>query len=284
MRMSIQTNVKILIGGSFNSYNGTDAYFVVRLNSNSSLDNTFSGNLSAFLDDSVYSFTVQDDGKAIIGLGSGTVRVNTDVSLDTVFDSNVGEVKAIVMQPDGKILVSASYISVNGKYINSVGRLNQDGSIDDQFLVLANNVTDMLIQSDGKLLVAGDFSNYGDVYRGGILRLNTDIVFAKIDNNQCTNVNIISSTQLTCAVPAGTVGAKDVTITNSLGSETLTAGYTYNPSMSISSITPNNGPLAGGNEITVNGGGFSAGTTLTIGGNSCTNVIIVSIVLHQLEL
>ncbi len=50
----------------------------------------------------------------------------------------------------------------------------------------------------------------------------------KIDNNDCTNINIISSTELTCLTPIATsLGMKDVTLTTQSGTNTYTDAYTY---------------------------------------------------------
>jgi hypothetical protein len=46
--------------------------------------------------------------------------------------------------------------------------------------------------------------------------------------------------------------------------------------LSISGVSPNVGPLAGGTRITITGMGFVVGATVTIGGNSATDVTVVS--------
>ncbi len=47
-----------------------------------------------------------------------------------------------------------------------------------------------------------------------------------IDGNPCTSVVVVSSTVITCVVPAGTAGAKDVVVTSG-DSATLAGGFTY---------------------------------------------------------
>lgn len=47
--------------------------------------------------------------------------------------------------------------------------------------------------------------------------------------------------------------------------------------ISVASITPDSGPVAGGTQVTITGTGFYPGTTVTIGGISCGNVQIVSV-------
>lgn len=46
--------------------------------------------------------------------------------------------------------------------------------------------------------------------------------------------------------------------------------------LSVLSIVPDSGPIAGGTQITITGTGFVSGTTVTIGGNPCGNLQILS--------
>jgi len=72
----------------------------------------------------------------------------------------------------------------------------------------------------------------------------------------CTNVTVISSTQLTCITPAHTKGFVDVAVTISGETETLVDGYEYLPSFTIDSISPDSGPTEGGQEVTITGTNF----------------------------
>ena len=49
-----------------------------------------------------------------------------------------------------------------------------------------------------------------------------------------------------------------------------------NPAPTISSLSPNSGPPAGGTSVTVSGTNFSSGATVTFGGNAATNVNVTS--------
>jgi len=49
-----------------------------------------------------------------------------------------------------------------------------------------------------------------------------------------------------------------------------------NPAPTISSISPNSGPRAGGTSVTISGTNFSSGATVTFGGNAVTNVNVTS--------
>ncbi len=57
---------------------------------------------------------------------------------------------------------------------------------------------------------------------------NPSVLRVDIGENECTNLQFVSSTQLTCITPLGTVGAKDVVVTNGDGQvRTLVGGFTY---------------------------------------------------------
>jgi hypothetical protein len=91
-----------------------------------------------------------------------------------------------------------------------------------------------------------------------------------------TNVVVASATQITATTPAGTAGAVTVKVTNPSGlSGSLTNGFTYGPP-TVSSISPNNGPIAGGTAVTITGTRFIAGATVTFGTTAATNVVVVS--------
>ena len=74
------------------------------------------------------------------------------------------------------------------------------------------------------------------------------------------NLVRVSATQLTGTTPArGTAGAVDVAVfTSGAGNGSCTGCYTYNPAMTVTGVSPANGPLAGGTAVTITGTGFPA--------------------------
>lgn len=56
-------------------------------------------------------------------------------------------------------------------------------------------------------------------------------VTVDIGGNPATGVSVISNTQLTATVPAGTSGPKPVTVTSSFGGNTQVDGYIYTPAV-----------------------------------------------------
>ncbi|MGB6834128.1 MAG: IPT/TIG domain-containing protein [Candidatus Acidiferrum sp.] len=92
-----------------------------------------------------------------------------------------------------------------------------------------------------------------------------------------TSVVVVSSTSITATTPARSAGAVTVTVTNPGAlSGSLTSGFTYAVVPTVSSISPNNGPVAGGTAVTITGTNFAAGATVTIGGTAATSVVVAT--------
>ncbi|MGA9673360.1 MAG: IPT/TIG domain-containing protein [Terracidiphilus sp.] len=91
-----------------------------------------------------------------------------------------------------------------------------------------------------------------------------------------TNVTVVSSTSITATTPAGTVGAATVTVTLNGQSGSLASGFTYIGQPTVTGVSPNNGPAAGGTAVTITGTNFASGATVTFGSTAATNVVVVS--------
>jgi uncharacterized delta-60 repeat protein len=183
---AIQSDGKIIIGGSFTSYNGITVNRIARLNASGSLDTSFS--IGAGANNDIYCISIQSDGKIIAGGDFGSyngttanriVRINVDGSLDTMFATGAGTnntVYGICIQGDGKIILGGYFTSYNGLVANGIIRLNADGSPDTTFNTGAgtNYVSDISIQNDGKIIIGGSFTSYNGTVINGIARLNAD--------------------------------------------------------------------------------------------------------------
>jgi uncharacterized delta-60 repeat protein len=90
------------------------------------------------------------------------------------FSPNVnGTVNAVVVQPDGRILIGGSFSQVNGITRNNIARLNSNGSLDNGFNPNASDeVRALAVESDGRILVGGDFQQIGGQTRPFLARLN----------------------------------------------------------------------------------------------------------------
>ena len=184
---AIQSDGKIIIGGSFIAYNGAESYKIARLNTDGSMDASFI--LGQGANANVLAIAIQSDGKIIIGgvftsyngIGRNYIaRLNTNGSLDATFIVGTGlsgYVNAIAIQSDGKIIIGGEFTNYNGTARNRITRLNSDGSLDATFNVgtgLNGYVNATAIQSDGKIIIGGGFTSYNGTAINRIARLNTD--------------------------------------------------------------------------------------------------------------
>ncbi len=150
--VALQPDGKILVtGASGNSIYYVQDAFVIRVNTDGSLDSGFAG--------------------------TGIFQQHFSVQI---------EIASVIVQPDNKILMGGKY----NKYALippfMVERFNEDGTVDSSFGVAgiakygfgeeqeswSNNFNDMALQPDGKIVCVGQ-SGY-DVYSMAICRFNTD--------------------------------------------------------------------------------------------------------------
>ncbi len=188
--LAVQPDGKILAGGNFStlSPNGGGAVSrtgLARLKPDGTLDTVFSPNPSG----TVLFVTVQSDGKILAGGGFTSLapsggaavtrnriaRMERDGRLDRTLDLGIpgGDVFAIAVQPDGKILIGGDFNTVLGVTRNNIARLNTDGTLDTAFDPNCNGqVGVIVIQADGKILVGGQFPSIGGQTRKCIARLD----------------------------------------------------------------------------------------------------------------
>ncbi|HAY70809.1 MAG TPA: hypothetical protein DCX89_02870, partial [Saprospirales bacterium] len=156
-----------------------------------SLDMTFNPDDKGFgdgkaLNGIVHSIAVNPDGKIIAGGGffvhnsvlcKSIARFLPDGNLDPDFLAGSGfddEVKVIVIQPDGKIIVGGQFTHFNGYPANRLVRLNDNGTLDETFVIrngFDDNVETIAIQADGNILVGGNFLSYQSEQVGRMVRL-----------------------------------------------------------------------------------------------------------------
>ncbi len=201
--LALQSDGKIIAGGLFTQFNGTPYKCIVRLNSDGSIDKSFNPG-TGFNDfrnaGSVLSLLVQPDGKILAGgnfikfndsARSGIARLNADGSLDGSFQpgdgfTNTGTIKgqvsAMALQSDGKILAGGQFINYNGQSVKSIIRLSSDGKYDASFNTGAGldngfshaRVGAIVLQPDGKILIGGYFNKANTTDHNAITRLNTN--------------------------------------------------------------------------------------------------------------
>ncbi|MFP9100387.1 fibronectin type III domain-containing protein, partial [Flavobacterium sp. RHBU_24] len=190
--VNLQTDGKILIGGSFTTFNGTSRKSAARINTDGSLDTTFTVGTGG--NDIVRYIMAQTDGKILVGGNftyfSGIVnahrlaRLLSNGVVDTAFTTGSGygpadAVYSIVQRADGKLVVTGAFVNYNIKKRDCVAAINTDGSLDLGFNNISgvgsgNYLEEVALQPDGKILLAGSITQYNEVPYNRIVRTNSD--------------------------------------------------------------------------------------------------------------
>lgn len=184
----LQEDGKIIVGGSFTTYNGINAGRLIRLNADGTYDPSFNTTIGA-TSGIVYDIAVQSDGKVII-VGSFTKYANTTVNriarllptgaLDSSFSTGSGSTVNIShakITSDEKIILTGNFVKFNGIPASRIIRLNSNGSFDPTFESIHgfdDDVNAIALQSDGKMVLGGNFTLYNDISANRIIRLNAD--------------------------------------------------------------------------------------------------------------
>ena len=206
-KVGLGSDGSIIVSGSCATLSGSNTksrdFAIAKLNSNGSLDSTFSADGIATTtvgnaDDQGLSNYVYPDGKILVGgwsesyvngisrLDYSMVRFNADGNLDSSF-GNLGKIPETVgtnpgmgwsmaVQSDGKIIQAGTGYNIQ--------RYNTDGTIDTSFgnsgsvapIDNTGYASALLCDAEGKILVGGGtaadgFSSYGDFF---FARFNAD--------------------------------------------------------------------------------------------------------------
>jgi uncharacterized delta-60 repeat protein len=185
--MVVQSDGKVVVGGSFSDFNGSAKNNLARLSSSGAVETSYN---TAGLNDVVNAIALQAaDGKVVVGgyftaFGADSrnriCRVTTTGANDTTFTPGTGAdnaVNAIAIQSDGKILIGGGFTTFNTTARACIARLNSNGTLDTTFnpgTGAPNGVSCIAIQTDGKILIGGNFTSYNSTPRNRIARLNAN--------------------------------------------------------------------------------------------------------------
>lgn len=222
--VAMQSDGKVLIGGTFTSVNGLSRSRLARLNVDGSVDVGFSPNVAG----PVFSVAVQSDGRVLIGGNMGSVN--------------------------GVIRMRVARIHANG----TVDLSFDPGSGPD------NQVRSLALQSDGKVLVGGDFTTINGVARARIARLEGESFAPMVTLNGPASMSIVASETFTdpgASAADACGGAIPVTVSSTVdvltpGNYTVTysavdsAGQTVSVTRSITVTPSNHAPVANAQSVT----------------------------------
>lgn len=192
---------KIVVSGNFKNVNEQPMNGIARLMPDGSLDGGFDPG-SAFGVEVSYARYIKplEDGKLIIGgsffvydkiIRENLARINPDGSLDQSFNplwgaSPAGDnVHDILVQDDGKIFITGSFLNYNEEVIHGIAKLNPNGTRDNSFdpgtgLTDPTNAGGSKVgfviktHQEGKLLLGGDFRYYNGHQKSYFVRINPD--------------------------------------------------------------------------------------------------------------
>ncbi len=178
-----QTNGKILVGGSFTTYNGLPRAVLIRLEADGGVDNTFQPEVSDL--HGMHHLAVLPTGRVLVSGWNwppnpfiGLRRLLPDGSLDATFSAPEGIWPAFfTVLNNGRIVVGES-----GPPATCLSRLLSDGSIDASFasgdlggIGLSHPVVHVIHPlQDGSYIVGGQFESYNGIARKSLLRVLPD--------------------------------------------------------------------------------------------------------------
>src|SRR5439155_1431520 len=301
--VTVQTDGKILVGGSFTTLGGGGSgmytrNFIGRLYADGTLDNDFDPGANS----SVRAVALQPDGKILLGgdfttLGGGGIghtarsrvgRLNPDGTLENSFNPGANStVQALAVQADGKIVVAGDFTTLGGGGTGTtprkrLGRLNPDGTLDTSFNPGANqSVRALAVQGDGKILVAGDFTTLRSgsitMVRNHIGRLNSDgtldTSFNPGANGLIEELAVQADGRILVAGDFTTLGGggTGTTVRNRIGRLNAdgTLDTSFNPGANLAvlalAIEADGKILVGGNFTTLGDGGTGTTSSNSIG-------------------
>ena len=166
---------KIICVGTFTKYNDVDAKWIVALNSDGSIDTSFTNNLgTGFVSDTngfIKSIKHKADALYLAGNFTSVNSVTThnftclalDGTPDAAFNTNMGSfcrtVSDFDVYADGKaVLIGEFYVT---SWVNIV-RVNADGTFDTSFTPLVQSfLQKVFILASGDILYGGIFTTWG---------------------------------------------------------------------------------------------------------------------------
>jgi uncharacterized delta-60 repeat protein len=200
----VQPDGRIVVIGSSSTTATQSDFTAVRLTSSGAIDTSFGTGGTAHVDfggdDHVEAAALQPDGRIILagdstaGMGGhnfAVARLNSDGSMDPSFGM-AGQVvldfggddgaNAVVVQPDGKILVAGSTTAGGGGGDFALARLSSNGSLDPSFGAGGKATVDfggadsafgIALQPDGSVVLAGGTNTTTDVGQFAIARVTS---------------------------------------------------------------------------------------------------------------
>jgi uncharacterized delta-60 repeat protein len=191
--VALQTDGKILLGGSFVLVDFVLRRSIARLNADGTLDFSFDACVASSAGAGATALSLQTDGRILVsgnftfssGLTrEGVARLGHNGDLDLTYASTPGVnsgavVFALALRTNGAVLLSGDFESFNFTTRIAILQLGAVGELDPNFdpgtgLALGTTLYAMTRQSDEKILIAGDFTQYNGQNKRGVARFHTN--------------------------------------------------------------------------------------------------------------
>lgn len=188
--IAIATDGKILVGGSFTTYNGSTVNRIVRLNTDGSIDATFISG-SGFNDGIVHAIKLDANGDCMVGGSftgnySGTsvsriVFLNTNGEVKSNFDSSDGPnsvIHALATDNANAWFLGGNFTTYDELNQGRVTKIDNEGALDDGYLTPGVGFNAVVLKAvplnDKKMLVGGSFKKYNGSTIGKLIRLTEE--------------------------------------------------------------------------------------------------------------
>lgn len=186
--MALQPDGRLLIGGSFETYNGTSVPFITRLLPTGAVDISFTPGTGPNNYVNAIQYTSTD--RILVG-GSfssfngstrvGIARLGVNGVVDATFNSATAlqtpaSVEDIVFQPDGRVIALGGFTTSGGEF--NLARLNSNGGLDTTFSIgegvpQYDEILSGALQADSKLIIGGEATTFDAIPQIAVCRVHT---------------------------------------------------------------------------------------------------------------
>ncbi len=243
LKLQLQPDGKIIAGGSFTTYNGATANRIVRINTDGSIDNSFTAGSGP--NNNVQALALQADGKIVIGGNFSSVngsaklriaRLNSDGTLDATYTASVNAQVLDLLYIKGGVLAVGQFSTANGVVRNRLAYFDATGRLDTVTYAYVKGTTNGNINTaaynsvERRVLLGGTFTDFEGALANRLARVNA------------ANLEILWSSEQLCPGAQFYISGKTT--------NTLVAGNTYKVQLSDSNGYFNN-PVTVGSKTSV---------------------------------
>jgi uncharacterized delta-60 repeat protein len=186
--IAVQSNGRILIGGSFTSYNGDTCSNIAGLGGNGSIDTSFGevttdGMIRKIIIDTNNRIIIAGDFENVNGVPMRAIaRIMEDGTLDNTFTSSIdayGRGYDCKISSSGNIYLAVIYQDGSYTFGTDIFRLNEDGTRDESFQISTGefySIYTLAFNNNNQLIAggSGQFSDAFQTYPGIVAQFNSD--------------------------------------------------------------------------------------------------------------